>query len=129
LLLFVHFDDTEGEALDKFSVNEDVYGINSGTWKLKTLKSYDEVAADKGDIIGNLYGHCSFDGHLVVDGISILIDDCDREFVVAGVFGSKAETHGEGALWVYDGSGLGGEGVEGSGDDHFSLIFSGEVAE
>ena len=129
MLLLVHLDDTKGKALDEFSVDEDVYRVNSGAGELKSLESYDKVAADKGDVVGNLNGHGAFDGHLVVDGISVFVDDGDGEFMVAGVFGGEAEAHGERALGVHDGRGLGGEGVEGSGDDHFPLIFSGEVAE
>ena len=126
--MFFHLDNTKGKTLDEFSVDKDVYRVNSGLGELKSLKSHDEVAADKGNIVGNLNGHGSFNRHLVVDGVSIFVDDGDGEFMVAGVFRGEAEAHGERTLWVHDGSGLGCEGVKGSGDNHFSLIFGSEVA-
>ena len=128
LLLFVHFDNAKGKTLNEFSVDEDVYRVNSGAGELKSLESHDEVAADKGNIVGDLNGHSSFDGHFVIDGISIFVDNCNSKFVVAGVFGSEAEAHGERTLWVHNRSGFGCEGVKGSGDNHFPLIFGSEVA-
>ena len=128
LLLFVYLDNAKGKALDEFPVDKNVYRVNSGLGELKSLKSHDEVAADKGNIVGNLNGHGSLNGHFVVDGISIFVDYCNSEFMVADIFRGEAEAHGERTLWVHDGSGLGCEGVKCPGDNHFSLIFGSEVA-
>lgn len=128
-LILIYLDDAERKALNEFVVDEDVNGVNAGSGEGEALKPDNEMTGHESDVVRHLHRHGTFDRHFLVDGLAVLIDHGDLKFVFAIVLGSEAKAHGERALGVYDRGGLGGECVEGAGDDHLALVFGGEIAE